>query len=105
MKGKILFVESPDSSEEPCPFCISLSMAYENFEKNIPFEFLPPKIDIKQGDPRVELVSEVSNKLGKKGEIFAPVFINEGKADAATRGTKYFEGKFRYIFRKWLLFQ
>ena len=104
MNGKIIFTESPDSMMVPCPYCINLSEAYEEFEKNLPFEFIPSKIDIKQEDERVQIASEISHKMGKGGELFAPILVNEGKADVATRGINYFRGKLRVILRKWLLF-
>lgn len=104
MKGKICFTESPDSFEVPCPFCISLIEVYEEFEKNLPFEFIPLKIDVKQGDERVQIAFEVADKLGKKGELFAPIFVNDGKADVATRGINYFKGKLREVLKKWMLF-
>lgn len=105
MRGKIIFSDSPDGAEEPCPFCIQLNQVYEELEKNLPFEFIPPKIDIKQNDVRIDLALATADKLGKKGEIFAPILINNGRAVAATRGTKYFKGRLKRMFRKWLLFQ
>ena len=105
MKGKIIYSDSPDSGEAPCPFCILLNSAYEQLEKNLPFEYIPPKIDIKQDDIRINLALETANKLGKEGQLFAPIFINDGKAYAATRGIRYFKGMFRRIFRKWVRFQ
>lgn len=104
MTGKIFFTESPDLEETPCIFCIQLAEAYEEFEKNLPFEFIPLKIDVKQGDERIQVASEVSYKLGKNGELFAPIFVNDGKADVATRGVNYFKGKLREVLKKWLLF-
>jgi len=104
MKGKIIFSDSPDSYEAPCPFCIQLNQVYEKFEKNLPFEFIPQKIDIKQDDVRINIALSVAEKLGKKGQLFAPILVNDGRAVAATRGSKYFEGMFRRIFKKWLLF-
>jgi len=104
MNGKIIFSDSPDGAETPCPFCIQLNWVYEKFEKNLPFEFIPPKIDIKQGDERVGIVSAVATKLNKKGELFAPVFVDSGKGYVATRGSRFFEGMFRRIFQRWMRF-
>jgi len=104
MKGKIFFTESPDLAEMPCPFCIQLAMVYEEYEKNLPFEFIPIKIDLKQGDERIEIASAVSHKLGKGGELFAPIFVNDGKADVATRGVSYFKGKLKGVLGKWMQF-
>jgi len=105
MNGKIFFTESPDSSDSPCPFCIQLNQAYEEHEKNLPFEFIPNKIDLNQGDERVQIANEVSQKVkGGSLGMFAPMWVNEGKADVATRGVSYFRGKLGETLKKWLLF-